>query len=388
MNDLDLVRGLYDDDPPPPTREAMAQARARMLSQTGTVRRRPRRAWRLPLGLVAATMVASVVAGMALIAHDPAEPKKPGAANKGVDPSPQALTPRGMMLAAASQAEQQPQGRYWFTHQRTGLPLLALGRTGGYVVEERADTFEWVGRTREDGRAFYGRDLGGEPQTDADIKDWRDAGSPRSWQVRSSGTTRTISIKPGDWIADQKKPPGGAFTIPGVGSFTYAELQNLPAEPEELRELLCEGRVRLTSEVAEQLRRGGVTAAHKSCDSASGVLDKVFFTLTSTPVPPKVRAGLMRLLTDYPGVRRLGAVADPLGRPGIALAASYKSRDGRGTLQRDLIFDQRTGKVLGSRDILKKPGPDSQSWQAPGRILGYWLIVDSGWADTRPKLPD
>ncbi|GAA4981871.1 hypothetical protein HD597_003996 [Nonomuraea thailandensis] len=388
MNDLDLVRGLYDDDPPPPTRQAMAQARAQMLSQAGTVRRRPRRAWRLPLGLVAATTVASVVAGMALVAHDRAEPQKPGGTSMGAAPVPQPLTSRDMMLAAASQAERQPQGRYWFTHQRTSLPLLALGRTGGYVVEERWDTFGWTGRTRGDGQAFYGRDLAGKPQTDADVEAWHDAGSPRSWQVRSSEVTRTISTRSGDWDADQNKHPGGTFNIPGVGAFTYAELQTLPTEPEDLRELLCEGRVKLTPEVAGQLRRGGVSAARKRCDGASGVLDKVFFALSNTPIPPGVQAGLMRLLTDYPGVRRLGAVADPLGRPGVALAASYQSRDGRGTLQRDLIFDQRTGRVLGSRDILQKPGPDSQSWQVPGRVLQYWLVVDSGWTDTKPNLPD
>ncbi|WP_188191977.1 CU044_5270 family protein [Nonomuraea sp. SYSU D8015] len=388
MNDLDLVRGLYDEDPPPPDNKAMAQARARMLSQADTVRSRPRRAWRLPLGLVAAAMVTSVVAGMTLMANDPGDSRRPGETKGGVDPSTQTLSPRGMMLAAASQAERQPQGRYWFTHQRTGLPLLALGQTGGYVVEERSEAFEWTGRTRGDGQAFYGRDFAGRPQTDADVKAWRDAGSPRTWQVRSSGVTRTISTESGTWRADQNKHAGGAFNIPGVGSFTYAELQDLPTEPEELRKLLCEGRVRHTPEVAEQLGRGGIAGARKRCDGAFGVLNKVFFTLGNTPVPPKVRAGLMRLLTDYPGVRRLGTVTDPLGRTGVALATSYESRDGRGTIQRDLLFDQRTGKVLGSRDILQKPGPDSQAWQVPGRILGYWLILDSGWTDANPHLPD
>jgi hypothetical protein len=388
MNDLDLVRGLYDEDPPAPDHQTMAQARTQMLSQADTVRSHPRRAWRLPLGLVAAAMIASVVAGMTLIADDPAGPGKPGGAKRGVDPSPRTLSPRGMMLAAASQAERQPQGRYWFTHQRTSLPLLALGQTGGYVVEERSETFEWTGRTRGDGQAFYGRDFAGRPQTDADVKSWREAGSPRNWRVRSSGVTRTISTKPDDWEKDQNTYDGGAFNIPGIGSFTYAQLQNLPTEPERLRDVLCEGRVRLTPEVAEQLRRQGLNAARKRCDRASDVLNKVFFTLSNTPVPPKVRAGLMRLLTDYPGVRRLGAATDPLGRTGVALATSFESRDGRGTIQRDLLFDQRTGKVLGIRDTLQKPGPDSQAWQVPGRILGYSMILESGWTDAEPHLPD
>ncbi|MFF0773418.1 hypothetical protein ACFYUK_31310 [Nonomuraea wenchangensis] len=61
--------------------------------------------------------------------------------------------------------------------------------------------------------------------------------------------------------------------------------------------------------------------------------------------------------------------------------------DGRGTIQRQVLFDQRTGELLGSRDILLEPGPDSEKWQVTGRVLDYWAIVDSGWTDARPVLP-
>lgn len=388
MNELHLVRELYDA-PPAPTREAAAAARARMLSQNDTVRLRPRRrSWRMPLGLVAAAMAAAVAVGVTFVSQDPGMPKTPGEPETQVQAPPQTLSPRSMMLAAASQAERQQQDRYWYTHQRTGLPLLALGETGGYVVEERTETFQWTGRTRGDGEAFYGRDFAGEPQTRDDADAWREAGSPSNWRVRSSGVTRTVRTKSGAWeVDDPDDDGGGTFHVGGVGAFTYQELQQLPTEPEQLREVLCEGRIKLTPEVAGRLRGQGTARARRQCDGASGVLNKVFFTLMGTPVPPKVRAGLMRLITDYPGVRQLGTVTDPLGRTAVALAAPYESADGRGKIQRDVLFDQRTGEVLGSRDILLEPGPDSETWQVPGRILHYWLIVDSGWTDTKPTLP-
>ncbi|SEG38340.1 hypothetical protein SAMN05444920_102806 [Nonomuraea solani] len=293
-----------------------------------------------------------------------------------------------MVLAAASQAERQEQGRYWYTHQRTAFPAFALGKGGGYVVEERYEYFHWTGRARDDGQAFFGRDFAGAPQTEGDVEAWREAGSPEKWKIRSSGLTRTVGSKSGEWEADSPKDEGGVFNIPGIGAYTYAELQKFPTEPAELREVLCEGRVRLMPEVAKQLRRGGLGAAPKRCDKASQVLNKVFFTLHETPVPPKVRAGLMRLLADYPGVRRLGTVTDSIGRSGVGLAASFEAADGRGTIQRDLVFDQETGAVLGSRDTMVKPGPKAQEWQVPGRVVNDWLVLGSGWTDTKPGLPE
>lgn len=95
----------------------------------------------------------------------------------------------------------------------------------------------------------------------------------------------------------------------------------------------------------------------------------------------------MRLITDYPGVQRLGTIEDPLGRAAVALAAPFESADGRGTIQRQVLFDQRTGKLLGSRDIQLERGLDSEKWQVPGRVLDHWLIVDSGWTGAQPVLP-
>lgn len=95
----------------------------------------------------------------------------------------------------------------------------------------------------------------------------------------------------------------------------------------------------------------------------------------------------MRLITDYPGVRQLRAVTDPLGRPAISLAATFGSADGRGEIQREVLFDRRAGKVLGSRDVQLVPGADSEKWQVADRVLNYRAVLDVGWSDTRPALP-
>ncbi|MEV0162583.1 CU044_5270 family protein [Nonomuraea fuscirosea] len=373
MNELQRVRELYDD-PAPPSAETAAAARTRMLSQDGHAGPRPRRTWRVPLGLLAAATAAAMVAGVTLVQHDSERSRT------GVQAVPRAPSPRDMMLAAAAQAELQPQGRYWYTHQRHALATRALGRTGGYVVEERHEYFTWTGRARGDGGSFYGRFFAGRPQTGADTDAWRAAGSPSSWTVGSSGASRTVRTKSGAWREDSPGyRKGGAFLISGVGQFTYQELQELPADPGELRRLLCEGSVKFI---------GGGSGAPRRCDDAAQVLSRAFFVLVDTPVPPKVRAGLMRLITDYPGVRRLGAVTDPLGRPAVSLAASFGSADGRGTIQREVLFDRQAGKVLGSRDTQLVPGPDSETWQVPGRVLNYRAVLDVGWSDAKPALPD
>ncbi|WP_433518316.1 CU044_5270 family protein [Nonomuraea sp. CA-143628] len=373
MKELRLVRGVYDD-PAPPSAEAAAAARRRMLSQDDTARPRSRRTWRMPLGLVAAATAAAVAAGMTLAHDDPARPRT------GVQPMPHALSPRDMMLAAASQAELQQQGRYWYTHQRFAFAALALGRTGGYVVEKRSEYFRWTGRTRGDGQSFYGRSFAGKPQTRADADAWRAAGSPSSWTVRPSGVSRTVRTKSGAWQEDHPNDQGGgAFLISGVGQFTYQELQELPTDPEELRKLLCEGSVKFIA---------GGSGAPRRCNDPTGVLTRVFFALADTPVPPKVRAGLMRLITDYPGVRQLGAVTDPLGRSAVGLAAPIDTVDDHGKIQREVLFDQRTGNVLGSRNVQLEPGHNSQKWQVPGRTLAYQAVLDSGWSNAKPSPPD
>ncbi|MEU8364093.1 sigma factor [Nonomuraea sp. NPDC048882] len=205
------------------------------------------------------------------------------------------------------------------------------------------------------------------------------AGSPSSWTVGSSGASRTVRAKSGAWREDSPGyRSGGTFLISGVGHFTYRQLQELTADPEELRKLLCEGSVKFPT---------GGSGAPRRCDDPAQVLSRAIFVLVDTPVPPQVRAGLMRLITDYPGVRQLGAVTDPLGRPAISLAATFGSADGRGEIQREVLFDRRAGKVLGSRDVQLVPGADSEKWQVAGRVLNYRAVLDMGWSDTRPALP-
>jgi hypothetical protein len=103
------------------------------------------------------------------------------------------------------------------------------------------------------------------------------------------------------------------------------DLQNLPTDPAKLAEMflsqaemsrlamgLPPGR-QPTPEMARQMKSLRIEPRAKVARGAG--------FLENAPIPPKVRAGLMRALATQPGVRAIGHDTDPLGRPGVALAA-------------------------------------------------------------------
>ncbi len=52
----------------------------------------------------------------------------------------------------------------------------------------------------------------------------------------------------------------------------------------------------------------------------------------------------------------------------------------------EIIFDPGTGGLLGSRTVLTRPGGAYRT-RAPGFVINYWLVRDSGWTDAKPKPP-
>ncbi|GAA4079142.1 CU044_5270 family protein [Actinomadura miaoliensis] len=400
-DDTLLVAALLDEGGPSP--RVTAAGRQGLLELTRTAGRTPahqdehqherragrragrRNGWlrgRRPLGLGLGLVAAAAAAAVAVATVGQGDPGGPGDAPSAEESA------RMTLMAAADRVERQPQGRYWYNHQRVSLPLRALGRDGGYVVEERNETFEVIGRTKGDGHTFYGRDIAARPQTRADEAAWRAAGSPSSWKVESSGVTRTLTSSNERWVKDDDGK-GGTFNIGGIGWYTYEELQNLPTDPRALRKELCEGTIKHEPGVAEQLKERGVTRSPKKggCATPAQALGLVFSVLRDTPVPPKVRAALMRLATDLPGVTRLPRATDPLGRTAVGLAADL-SADPTGEVTREeVLFAPGTGQLLGARSVLVKPGRNDERWQTPGRTTHYWAIVASGWTDTMPKPP-
>jgi hypothetical protein len=138
-------------------------------------------------------------------------------------------------------------------------------------------------------------------------------------------------------------------------------------------------------------------AIKKFMSVPSNRLARVGTMLDSAPLPPAVQAGVMRMLKNESGVREIGNVTDPLGRRGVALAADEPRRlvsiagevvekDRGYGLQRQLIFDPKTGAYLGEREVLTSPGGRWASQKA-GFTTYYWAVRSSGWTNSKPGLP-
>jgi hypothetical protein len=107
------------------------------------------------------------------------------------------------------------------------------------------------------------------------------------------------------------------------------------------------------------------------------------------PVPPKVRAGLIRALATQPGVHSIGHDTDPLGRHGVALASGDQaSGDKQGTYRSRsvAVFDERTGALLSIQEELTEPGGEYAEMK-PGFILDYETVRSAAWTGTKPGRP-
>jgi hypothetical protein len=344
-----------------------------------TVRRRRRLVVPILVGGVGAVTAVALAVGM-------------GGKGPGRSPtwSP-APAVQSVFLTAADRAELLPTGKYWYTDQIWGQSYLVKG---GYAITgAHWETFEWTAVKAGGGNLFYGRDLPAKPLTRADEAAWRKAGSPSSFRVWSNDHYGTYTTKAGRWDADHPQAKeGGTFSIPGSKApKTVAELQDLPTDPAELGKIFFG---------PPPTKTGGLPSPEMAkwfTDPAHVVLN-AGEAFGGAPLPPKVRAGLMRALAAQPGVQNLGTVIDPLGRRGVAIGADWSDarptvKDGKPAWEpmgyrsrEELIFDVKTGEYLGDQQILTRPGGEYRT-RKPGFVINYRLERGSGWTNKKPSPP-
>ncbi|GAA0279571.1 hypothetical protein GCM10009527_089810 [Actinomadura nitritigenes] len=434
IDEMDGVRRLLAE-PPAPSPEAAAKAFGlleREMSggrRAGTARagRRLRYGW--PFGLGAGLAAVGAAAAVTVVVTGQGTPE-PGKTAPGVDLNRQAV------LAAAGKAALMPTGKYWYTDQIQGQSYMMRPKTGEYaIVGAHSETFEWSGAKSGMGEAFYGRDIPARPLTPKDAALWRKAGAPSAFRVWSNDHYYTYDRKTSAWEADRPDAKGGGRWLGDrdpdggeSGGLTVDDLQNLPTDPASLAARFLKGaasdpkleRIRKTLAQMQQQpvpadpgKRAEHAAAIKSLqdmlkkvdegrrEDPHGSREKLMRAedlMMDLPLPPAVRAGLMRALAAQPGVRAIGAVTDELGRKGIALAAADTTvhvtgeygtpaaEQGTYTSHEEIMFDPATGQLLGSRDVLTRPGGAYRS-QAPGFVINYWLVRSSGWTDAKPEPP-
>jgi hypothetical protein len=330
-----------------------------------TPRRQGRPVRRLAIGVVAvgaAAAVAVAISGQGP-GRSPAPKKTPGDGKVGAEP----------IMLAADKAESQPLGRYWTSDTVWGVSYIVSAKTGNYAITGAAwETFEWTAVKAGGGNLFYGRDLPARPQTPEDKAAWRKAGSPNSFRVWSNDHYQTYSRSTGRWEADHRQArPGGRFDFSGMGSksspngVTFEQLRHLSTDPDQLRQNYLQN----PQNPAQRLL-------------------SISEDLMSAPVPPKLRAGIMRMLPRLPGVYSVGTVTDPLRRKGIAFAADWPTSGplyhGYGN-RTEIVFSE-DGEFLGTENVLTEPGAEYAE-QRPGFVINYHVARGSAWTDKKPSPP-
>lgn len=381
MDEVRMVRDRYPE-PAPPTAQEIARAKA--LLNDPPRRSRPRLLWGLG-GVVAAG--AAVTVALTLVGGNTPAPAPPGVVR---------LDDREAILAAAEKAEQQPIGKYWYSDQVLGQSYIMRPKTGTYAITGAlTEGFNWFGAKSGTGEAFYSRELPSRPSTARDAALWRRAGSPPNFRVWSSDHYYTYTSKATKWHLDGQEATGGGF----LGGKSAEELQSLPTDPAELAEMFL-------SQTAIASRMMAIPPGRHLTPKQTRLLKKMRVTplakvsavagLLRLPIPPKVRAGLMRALATQQGVRAIGHATDALGRPGIAMASDEgavtatgeyggpKAERGTYRARQVIIFDEHTGALLSTQEELTRPG-GPYSEMKPGFVINYSATRSAKWTDTKPK---
>lgn len=150
-----------------------------------------------------------------------------------------------------------------------------------------------------------------------------------------------------------------------VGALPYEDVSSLPTDVGALARLL----------------RGQVVSEEPPTEV--GVFLRVGELLARSDASPELRAALFRMAAELPGVALVGATTDPIGRPGTAVAMTY--RDGGARVRVLMFFDEQTSELLAQQQILL----ERASWvdAEPGTPLWYVAYLESGRTDSTDGPP-
>lgn len=318
---------------PPPDRAVRETARAALAAAIGVECARdprPRRsrawyrsAWMLRLGpVVLVALAATLLLG----------PWRAG--TPIVDRASAAVLERLARVAAAQPANLPAAGQYLFTRSRSAYAVVSPP----CVAIEPSQREAWIGA---DGSGLL-----------------RDT---------PLGHVRYPSASDREACASQPSRPAPArsrsdvWSAPGCLSLAPVDLSKLPLDPAALREQLETGKI-----------EGGPSGAAEAFVQVGDLLRK-------TDASPVLRAALYRAAAGLPGVRLLGRVTDPVGRPGIALAHVDIAP---GAILNELIFDPHTSALLAERQTIIRA--HSGFHALVGTVIGSAVYLTSRIVDRLP----
>jgi hypothetical protein len=379
---------------------------------------------------VGLTVAAAAAAAVALVVAVPGAVQRP---SHGRPPGPgahertaQPATARQVLLTAAAHVTDAPAtGRYWRVRVITGLTFPGGTKAHPYDISLDISYDQWNPRSAGQKYWLISRELGTVPATQADASAWRAAGSPKKWR---SGQFGDMIMGP-PWTR-----PLYATTAASALSATWTVSDGTVGfvEGDEAGLKAAQFRQMPTSQrgVAALLRRyytaTGCAKHPSSCSPEDQFIWGEALFLLQDPVSARVRSATFKIMASLPGVRLLGPMTDPLGRPGYALATDSLVPGDNAYYHpvHAVVIDPRTGSLLATEDIAPMPrnvqcrtlaaadgaagrgkpvvklhlargkqislacvGPSFEGRSYPGQVDAFTVLVSAGWTDASPALP-
>ena len=263
-----------------------------------------------------------------------------------------------VLLAAAEHADRTETKRFWHSKGEVGQLLRRHHDGHRYTLLVTTPTELWEPRDPIDGEGVHSYDIGGariQPVSAADAEAYRKDGSPGPDENSEAGIV----------IPD---PPDGP-ELAGDSIFE-GDPTRLPADPAKLRMTML-----------NWIRDHGGLPAHPDAwlfREATKLLD------SPARIPsPAVRGALYRMLAGLPGVRSLGTVRDPLGRPAVGVALREHT-SALGTIDWQLLISPSSDFVMAARAVVVRPGVTNGD--LPTGATQYFIVQQTaGWTDQPPK---
>ncbi|GAA4627160.1 hypothetical protein GCM10023196_038270 [Actinoallomurus vinaceus] len=267
-----------------------------------------------------------------------------------------------VLMAAAQESEATNTGRFWHTQGEIGQTLYRDHRGHRYMLFASYPTESWYPTDRRDGEGVVSYDTGRtrlRPVSAADAAAYRADGSPQP----NENSDPDFGIQ----IPDMPDGPELA------GNTIYeGDPARLPTDPARLRMAML-----------TWMRDHDAMPAHPDVwlfrEGAK------LLNADSRPLTPPVRAAVYRMLAGLPGVRSLGRVRDPLGRPALGVAMTEHT-SALGTLEWQLLIHPSSDFLMATRVVVIRHGAMNPK-AAPGTIQYLDLRRTAGWTDTPPEHP-
>lgn len=386
IDELRAARPAHLGDAPIDERTRSAELSHAMSRPRTAPRRRARVRPVWGVGLAgAAAAVTAVAVVMAGNGATPPRAPDPGRSAVAADPSGAPattleLSPRQILLAAAEKAAEQPDGSGDYWHTASVRRTLFAVEDGDYLVMDQQRDEMWT--PNAPGRDQWARSqtLGVRPATDADEKAWREAGSPTDIPVPvgDKPAPMTLSTSPGKLRIDRMPLVNGDKVFWLGRNVSMKDLRALPDDPARLKAWLL-----------RSYEGHGTESSDTPMSADSWLFTVAAGLITDMPVTPEVRGAAFRMLADLDGVEVVQNVTDAEGRQGTAVTIKETARakagdkGEAGLLETRLIFDENTGRALGTDSVVVKPGGFQTAFE-PGTVWHSVSIVEAGWTDANP----